>query len=370
MSDSNVHWAEPGHRLEETGGRLEVAERDVLISNPGTHGIPDEQLHFPHLYESTNGNWYMMYCEGPHHEGLFNSPGNRVQCVQSMDRGKTWLPWMGLRAQTFMYHLFTARLADGSLISCRTRMTGLHERGDERKPADGTVDGTAILLRSDDEGATWSRRHVPVLNMPCSDDAHLITLWGPAIEMSDGRLVWCIISRERTQRNSLAAVVESTDGGGSFRFLAALCHNVYEEVGLEPREPGMILLPSGELLALIRCTPMLQVRSSDGGRTWGAPLKLDRPGICPQLLLLKNGVLVCSYGTRQYLHIMASWDGEGRQWSKPLVLYEGQTSGYSTVQTLGADRFRVCYQEGTFNKFQPGPNRIVRTEVEVTRGSR
>ena len=33
-------------------GTIELVRRDVLLSNPGVYGIPDEQLHFPFLYES------------------------------------------------------------------------------------------------------------------------------------------------------------------------------------------------------------------------------------------------------------------------------------------------------------------------------
>ena len=114
---------------------------------------------------------------------------------------------------------------------------------------------------------------------------------------------------------------------------------------------------------------MVQVRSRDGGLTWGPPLRLARPGVCPQLLLLENGVLVCSYGTRRYVHVMASWDGTGDQWSEPLVLYEGQTGGYSNLQALAEDRFRIVYQEGTFDAYQEGGNRIVRSEISVASAS-
>ena len=81
--------------------------------------------------------------------------------------------------------------------------------------------------------------------------------------------------------------------------------------------------------------------------------------------MLPNGVLVASYGTRSYMHVISSWDGRGEEWTKPLVLYEGQTGGYSNLQVLGDNRFRVCYQEGTFNEYQPGGHRIVRLELTV-----
>lgn len=355
-----------GTRLEESGGSLQTVKRDVLISNSGKYRIPDEQLHFPYLFESTNGIWYLTYREGAPIESLWRSVGNRVQCVQSRDGGKTWLPWMGMKAEPWMYQFFVTRLKDGTLISYRCRMTGVHQIADANGRPDGTTSGTAIVLLSKDEGATWTRRFVPVSNMPFSENAHLITLWGRAIQMPDGRLLWAIISREPRRCDSVVGVVESTDGGRSFRFVSALCHDVFQEVG-EPREPGIQLLPSGELVALIRCTPMIQVCSKDGGRTWSEPHKLQHAGLCPQLLLLENGVLVASYGTRNYLHIMASWDGSGQNWSKPLVIYEGQTGGYSNLQALSSNRFRICYQEGTFDKYQPGGHRIVRLELQATK---
>ena len=88
----------------EARGRLEVIRRDVLISNPGTYKIPDEQLHYPYLYESASGRGYMTYREGPHREARWG-PGNRERCVQSGDRGKTWLPWMGMRLE-LLYQFF------------------------------------------------------------------------------------------------------------------------------------------------------------------------------------------------------------------------------------------------------------------------
>ena len=125
---------------------LELVRRDVLLCNPGRYGIADEQLHFPYLYESARGHWYMTYREGPHLEERFG-PGNRVQCVQSRDGGRSWLPWMGLAPEQWLYQLFISRLRDGSLISYRCRMEQLQGQ------ADGRLEGMTIILRSRDEGA-------------------------------------------------------------------------------------------------------------------------------------------------------------------------------------------------------------------------
>ena len=59
------------NRGEDMEGTVELGRRDVLLSNSGLYGIPDEQLHFPYLYESDNGSWYMTCREVPHLESTF-----------------------------------------------------------------------------------------------------------------------------------------------------------------------------------------------------------------------------------------------------------------------------------------------------------
>ena len=110
------------NRDEDMEGTIKLVRRDVLLSNPGLYGIPDEQLHFPFLYESDNGNWYMTYREGPHFESKFGS-GNRVQCVQSRDRGRTWLPWMGMHVEpcSVSFLLRASKMGGSSVIAAGWR---------------------------------------------------------------------------------------------------------------------------------------------------------------------------------------------------------------------------------------------------------
>jgi hypothetical protein len=204
--------------------------------------------------------------------------------------------------------------------------------------------------------------------MPYPAEHVLLSLWGAAIPMPERRLLWGLIHRQAER--SVAGIVESLDGGRSFRYLASVCDDPGVAV---KREPGIARLRSGELLSVVRTrlepdTPMLQTRSRDGGRTWSTPRRLRFPGACPQLLLLDNGVLVLSFGTRRIVQVMASWDGTGERWSGPVVLYRGQTSGYSNMQSLGPDRFRVVYQEGAFDGPQAGGHRLVRVEMTARRG--
>lgn len=335
---------------------IEALRSDILISNDGRHGLPDEQLHFPWLYESPNGTWYMTYREGPHLARF--GPGNRVQCVQSRDEGATWFPWMGLEAEPLMRQLFVTQIQDIGLITYRCSMV------DSQRQTNGSLRATSIMLRSGDRGATWTRYDAPVSNLPFALDDHLMSLWGPAVELLDGSLLWACYSREG---NSISGVVRSTDGAQSFAWLSNACTD--DTVG-QRRELGLVQLASGELLGIIRCGtdidhPMVAVRSDDHGQTWSDPVPLAAPGVCPQPLLLDNGVLACSYGTRRYVHVITSHDGRGVEWSDPVILYEGQTSGYTSVQALDDDRFRVVHQEGSFDAFLPGGSRFVRTEFRV-----
>ena len=67
---------------------------------------------------------------------------------------------MGLAPEQWLYQLFISRLRDGSLISYRCRMEQLQGQ------ADGRLEGMTIILRSRDDGHTWSRSEARVENMP------------------------------------------------------------------------------------------------------------------------------------------------------------------------------------------------------------
>jgi hypothetical protein len=79
-----------------------------------------------------------------------------------------------------------------------------------------------------------------------------------------------------------------------------------------------------------------------------APQTLFDRGVFPNLLQLKNGVLVLSFG-RPGVWLSFSLDG-GHSWTKPRALIEGaftdstkHTCGYTSMVAVGDDTFWLAY---------------------------
>src|SRR5690606_31363560 len=88
-------------------------------------------------------------------------------------------------------------------------------------------------------------------------------------------------------------------------------------------EPAVARLSETEQTAVIRGqrnSRMLQTFSNDGGETWSDPVELEVGKVLPDLVLMSNGVLACSYG-RPASCLMFSFDG-GRTWPSHHVVSE------------------------------------------------
>jgi len=120
-------------------------------------------------------------------------------------------------------------------------------------------------------------------------------------------------------------------------------------------EPASIVLPDGEILAVLRTTdglgdgPLYMSRSSDTGVSWSQPQAIRENGVLPRLLRLANGVLVMSTG-RPGADLSFSFDGRGETWSErlPLVPVVGpgnqdDSCGYTSLLALDDNTFLVTY---------------------------
>ena len=340
---------------EQSAG-LRVTRRDVIFQHV------TEQLHFPFLYESGDGTWYMTYREGPH--GPFG--GDRVHCALSRDRGLTWEAYPGLRAGTMKLRLFYRRLSDGTLLANRyTSILDAHRRL------------YIEMLRSGDDGCVWLEEKAPLIDLPAEilgsdreDFDSTPNFWGRCVELDPGHLVQGFYakhvnaSRQAGAKKYVAGVLVSDDMGRSWRFLSYICTDT--SLGNEgPNEMDLEILPNGDILSVFRTGGQIHMsRSTDRGMTWSKSEDTGVIGVSPQLMLLENEVLVMAYGTRD-VYVRASLDGSGTVWTEPLLLYKGPGTGYTHMQALGSDSFRVVFDESPFaDKLGSGGN-IVRIEISV-----
>ena len=207
-------------------------------------------------------------------------------------------------------------------------------------------DGTLIMtlgdamVRSTDEGTTWTECSVAWDSFVSAEQNNRgYGETNGVLEMPDGILLCsCYAHRspQKTVYDWYSYVIRSTDGGRSWGDATFAVHT---------DEISYIRLPSGRLLGFARVDTMYArdiwgitgqtgeggdtvtiVESDDGGRTWSAPRRIGLgmaqvPGFP---LRLQDGRLLLIYGNRQFpfgCQVIASRD-EGRTWDldHPLLL--------------------------------------------------
>lgn len=181
----------------------------------------------------------------------------------------------------------------------------------------------------------------------------------------EGRLLMAMQGFFHADRAYRTVLVSSDDNGKTWNFVSTIATE--DDRSIDGMcEPVLRKVADGSLLCIMRrdsCKPMAQCRSTDGGQTWSSPELLPAHGVDPDLCLMSNGVLACTYG-RPGLHIMFSEDGCGYSWGYrteigtwPSSTYMGITEvapgklllAYDrTAETPGAGRDpRKCYIGGT-----------------------
>jgi hypothetical protein len=130
-----------------------------------------------------------------------------------------------------------------------------------------------------------------------ADGGATMVVWSrKAVKLPDGR--------NNTVR--MSHLMRSTDEGKTW--------NHFSTIG-PGGEPAVCRLSATEQTAVIRGdrnSRMKQMFSHDAGKTWTKPVELEVGRVLPDLVLMSNGVLACSYG-RPASCLMFSLDG-GKTW--------------------------------------------------------
>ena len=147
-------------------------------------------------------------------------------------------------------------------------------------------------------------------------------------------------------------IFESCDCGRTWNYLSQIPTND-EVVNADPHaegfcEPMMEKLPDGSISILLRTgsnNPSYIARSTDGCKTWTKPQIFDSNGVLPQILTLKNGITLASYG-RPILKVRATSDPSGIDWEDPIVLPLTESTDPRENEKPWGKRQQSCFYTG------------------------
>ena len=119
------------------------------------------------------------------------------------------------------------------------------------------------------------------------------------------------------------------------------------------READLAQAPNGDLICVMRSggrnpgggvnlfpTPLYCSRSSDGGHHWTPPVQIADRGVCPNLVVLKNGIIVCTYSRPGNWLIFS--DDNGKTWKGAFQF--GTTGSYNYILEVAPDTVQVYHE--------------------------
>lgn len=253
----------------------------VARATPGT--LP----HFPDVVRLRDGRLLCAYRESTGHVRA----DGRIMVVESADDGATWSPpRVAVDGQYDDRDPKLVQLADGTVLLSYFVL--------QWQPDAPFVTLGTLVTRSEDGGLIWSE---PVT--AGGDELLWAASHGSPVELPDGSLLLPIYGIPPAGKEPPSAakldsswVIRSEDGGRTWpaSTLALLGANDDFHV----HEPTLTLLPGGEIVALLRTSAehAYLTRSTDGGRSWTAPVETDLPASSHHALLLDDGGVLVAYG--------------------------------------------------------------------------
>lgn len=272
----------------------------------------------PYLYNMGRGLLLMSVAQGP--DALYEPYG----VLKSTDEGKNWTPIAGLdQIESAPQPLI--RLADGGILGA-SRWTWTRD--------ESTLVGQTVHLDRQAESFTMSesRIHVPEAFFP-GKRGDVLLFDRHIFNDADGgvtAVVWSRIRNDERQVVRHAHLLRSTDRGKTWNHVAPI---------IPGGEPAVARASASELTAVIRTgsfSPLNQSWSRDGGLTWSEPVALEEGAVAPDLELMSNGVLACSYG-RPASCIMFSVD-QGRTWTSHRVVSDATGFNYTAIREISPGR--------------------------------
>jgi sialidase-1 len=279
-------------------------QHHVIYTNGYRH------LHPADLIKLKNGDILMMTREATEH---FANDGDVVM-LRSKDGGKTW----GQRQVISAIKDLDEREGCGIQLKDGTIVVGVFYN--DLYKHDGTYDWEnrvqktadagnrylgAHIITSKDNGHTWSKANfIDTKGMPFNN------VEGPTdapIEMPDGSLVMGIIgyALDGDDANHAAVMIRSTDKGKTWKYLSTMASDPGGKLGGFV-EPGIVRTKTGRIIAGLRNGApegaIWMTYSDDNGKTWVPAWKTEMIGHPVDLIQLRDGRIMATYGIREGQH--------------------------------------------------------------------
>ena len=245
---------------------------------------------FPDVRLLPSGKLLCVYRESDAHV----AGTSRIMMTESRDRGRTWSAPRSVDARgsfdgdrSVWGDPRLALVGDGRLaLNCATHV--FPDSAESAAFPESLSCYQTFLWLSDDEGETWTERHLTEVEGLCADRV---------LALRDDR--WLLAVQRWSIRFPGAMrvqVAHSYDGGRTWPMSSLAA----EEDGLEHDEPSVIPLADGRLVCVMRenvhtTRPSHYVISEDEGRTWSAPRPTPLYGDRPAGGVLGSGRLLVTY---------------------------------------------------------------------------
>jgi len=318
----------------------------TLLAGPGVAGAPAQMAEYRDFAVKVRGQSQFdvavasrsLLGRGTHFSSFCRLDDGSVLAhgKVSRDGGRTWQPSPHIP----MAH----QLRSGTIL-------GLAMRTDPVPDRPGYFAGTRFI--STDGGKTVSKdetvAHVPEATGGIGHAPYPGPIfWHSIVEQPDGSLLAAMYGWFRSDTSPVPGqpgsyryrtfVVASRDQGKTWSYVSTVAYD--PQIGTEGYcEPVIRRVPGGDLLVLLRTggnnrpywqdNPLCQTRSTDGGRTWAEPHRTGVEGVDPDLCVMADGTLACSYG-RPGADLMLSTD-RGQTWTDHTCIHPERYSGYTAV---------------------------------------
>ena len=169
-----------------------------------------------------------------------------------------------------------------------------------------------VIIRSYDHGQTWDKKLIRPPSPFLADESD-----GPMVLLKDGSVLLTISGVTKQGGPEEAAVFTSHDRGATWEIVSVI------KTDHDLDEANATQLPDGQLLLIARPEGDI-CWSRDQGRTWTAPVTFGMRIYAPSLYVLRDGTLVCLHGSyapgHGGLRLIFSTDG-GHTWIAPAKDY-------------------------------------------------